>query len=206
MSAKQTVDTLEGLRDVLGEPHPLVAKKIIDKLDAVGRRYIAASPFATLATIDPDGFPDVSPRGDASGEFIHIVDDNTLLMPERPGNKLAFTLQNIINNGKVAMIFMIPGVIETYRVHGTARLVTDADVLQQLEARGQPALMAAEIKITRCFLHCGKAMMRSALWKTDSQAGKHAFKFGETIARQVGDKTLEEAVNQLVQEDYRDNL
>lgn len=206
MTPDETVTSEAGLRDIIGEPHPLVSKKIIYRLDDVGRRYIAAAPFATLATVDADGFPDVSPRGDASGEFIHIVDDTTLLMPERPGNKLAFTLQNIIDNGKVALIFMIPGVIETYRVHGMARVVSDADVLQALEARGQPALMAVEIKITRCFLHCGKAMMRSKLWKTDSQAGKHAFKFGETIAREAGDASLESAVNQLVEEDYKDNL
>lgn len=206
MTLHDTVESVESLRDVLGDPHPLVAKKIIDHLDDVGRRYIAAAPFAAISTIDAEGFPDVSPRGDASGEFVHIVDDSTLLMPERPGNKLAFTLQNIIDNGKIAMIFMIPGVIETYRVHGTARLVKNSDVLAQLEARGKPALMAVEVKIRRCFLHCGKAMMRSALWKTDSQAGKHAFKFGATIARETGDDALEDAVNALVAEDYRDNL
>lgn len=207
MTPTETVSSEAGLRDIIGDPHPLVEKKIIDRLDAVGQRYIAAAPFATLATVDGDGFPDVSPRGDASGEFIHIVDDTTLLMPERPGNKLAFTLQNIIDNGKVALIFMIPGVIETYRVHGMARVVKDAAVLSALEARGQPALMAVEIKITRCFLHCGKAMMRSKLWKTDSQAGKHAFKFGETIAREAGEgDDLAAMVNQLVEDDYKDNL
>ncbi|MEM6834828.1 MAG: pyridoxamine 5'-phosphate oxidase family protein, partial [Pseudomonadota bacterium] len=117
MTPNETVSNVEGLRDILGEPHPLVAKKITDKLDDVGRRFITASPFAMLATVDSDGFPDVSPRGDASGNFLHIVDDETLLMPERPGNKLAFSLQNIIDNGRVALIFMIPGVVETYRVH-----------------------------------------------------------------------------------------
>ncbi|MEO0410430.1 MAG: MSMEG_1061 family FMN-dependent PPOX-type flavoprotein [Pseudomonadota bacterium] len=207
MTAKDPITSVEGIRDIIGEPHPLVEKKIIDTLDAVGKRYIIASPFAMLSTVDSDGLPDVSPRGDASGQFIHIVDDGTLLMPERPGNKLAFSLQNIVDNGKVALIFMIPGVIETYRVHGSAQIVKDPDILQQLEARGMPALMAVEIKIRRCFLHCGKAVMRSSLWKTESQAGKLAFKFGETIAREAGEgKELEEAVNQLVAEDYRDNL
>ncbi|MEM7569451.1 MAG: MSMEG_1061 family FMN-dependent PPOX-type flavoprotein [Pseudomonadota bacterium] len=206
MTPKSPVTSVDGIRDLIGEPHPLVSKKIIDRLDDVGRRFIGASPFAMLSTLDAEGFPDVSPRGDASGEFIHVIDDETLMMPERPGNKLAFSLQNIVDNGKVALIFMIPGVIETYRVHGSARIVKDAEILQQLEARGAPALMAVEIKIRRCFLHCGKAVMRSALWKTESQAGKHAFKFGGTIARETGDGSLEEAVNQLVEEDYRDNL
>lgn len=207
MTPKDPVTSVAGIRDIIGEPHPLVEKKIIGKLDDVAKRYITASPFALLSTLDADGFPDVSPRGDASGQFIQIVDDETLLMPERPGNKLAFSLQNIVDNGKVALIFMIPGVTETYRVHGEARIVKDLEILQQLEARGAPAVMAVEIKIRRCFLHCGKAIMRSALWKTDSQAGKYAFKFGETIAREAGEgKELEDAVNQLVEDDYRDNL
>ncbi len=205
MTPNETVSNVEGLRDILGEPHPLVAKKITDKLDDVGRRFITASPFAMLATVDSDGFPDVSPRGDASGNFLNIVDDETLLMPERPGNKLAFSLQNIIDNGRVALIFMIPGVVETYRVHGSARIVKDAEVISQLEARGAPALMVAEIKIRRCFLHCGKAVIRSALWKTESQAGKHAFKFGEIIARESGEDVAN-VVNQLVEDDYRDGL
>lgn len=202
----KTVTTQDEMRDLIGHPHELVTKKLIDRLDDMGRRYIDAAPLAMLSTCAADGAPDVTPRGDAPG-FVHIVDDQTLLLPERPGNKLAFALQNILVNPNVALLFMIPGVTETYRVHGTARLVSEPAVLQQLAARGKPALLAIEVRISRCFLHCGKALMRSNAWTADPSVGKHAFRFGSVIAREAGGGAeMETMVNQIVEEDYRDNL
>lgn len=206
MPDADTVTTVEQLREILGAPHPLVTRKITTTLDDVGRRFIALAPFALLATADQEQHPDVSPRGDEPG-FALIADDTTLYLPERKGNKLAFSLQNILVNPHVALIFVIPGVTETYRIHGSARIVRDPAILQRLPARGQPAVLAVEIRIRRCFLHCGKAIIRSQLWASEAQQHKTAFRFGATTARQAGgDEHMAQMIDKLVAEDYRDNL
>jgi PPOX class probable FMN-dependent enzyme len=193
------------LVEVIGEPHPLVKTKIVDHLDAMAQRFIAAAPFAMLATADSEGRPDVSPRGDGPG-FAHVVDPHTLLLPERPGNKLVFSMQNIIANPQVALIFLIPGVDESYRVHGRARLVEDEQLLARLEARGKPALMAIEIKVERAFLHCGKALKRSRLW-AERPAGVKPFRFGEVIAKaNAGGQEMEAMVDAIVADDYQNGL
>ena len=199
------ISDMAGIRAVIGEAHDLVHKKVLTKLDDLGRRFITASPLAMLSTATAAGEPDVSPRGDAPG-FALIEDDNTLYLPERPGNNMALSLQNIVANSAVALIFLIPGVDETYRVHGKARIVDDAALRDRLAARDRAALFAIEVKIERCFLHCGKAMKRSRLWKEDAQQ-KFSFRFGATIARESGGGAeIEALVDQLVEADYKDGL
>jgi uncharacterized protein len=205
MTTSPTITNVAGIRAVIGDAHELVHKKILTKLDDIGRRFIEASPLAMLATADAAGRPDVSPRGDAPG-FALIENDQTIYLPERPGNNLAFSMQNIIANPSVGLIFLIPGVDESYRVHGTARIVDDGAMRDRLAARERPALFAIEVNIERCFLHCGKAMKRSRLWKDDARQ-KFSFHFGGTIARESGGGAETEAlVNKLVEEDYKDNL
>ncbi len=200
-----TISDVAGIRAIIGEAHELVHKKVLTKLDDLGRRFITASPLAMLSTATAEGEPDVSPRGDAPG-FAVIEDDRTLYLPERPGNNMAFSLQNIVANPAVALIFLIPGVDETYRVHGKARIVDDAALRDRLAARDRAALFAIEVKIERCFLHCGKAMKRSRLWKEDAQQ-KFSFRFGATIARESGGGAeIEALVDQLVEADYKDGL
>lgn len=206
MSDTYAVTSEEDLREILGTPHELVTKKIIASMDDMARRFVTNSPFVMLSTANADGVPDVSPRGDERG-FTRIIDDTTLLLPERPGNKLAFSLKNILENPNVSLMYIIPGVDEAYRFHGTARLTKDPAILEGMMVRGNPALMAIEVKITRCFLHCGKAMKRSQLWKVDPKASKMEFRFGATIARETGGGAeVEELVNKIVAEDYKDNL
>jgi PPOX class probable FMN-dependent enzyme len=201
-----SVETIEDLRKIVGNPHELVTKKILTSLDEMAYRFIGKSPFAMLATSNKDGVPDVSPRGDETG-FVHIADNTTLYLPERPGNKLAFSLENILENENVALFFIIPGVNETYRVHGTARIVTDPEVLNLLLAHGRPPRLAIEVKVKRAFLHCGKAIIRSELWKENPEASTMKFKFGAPIARQSGGgEEVEKLVNKLVEEDYKDGL
>jgi uncharacterized protein len=205
MNTSPTITDVAGIRAVIGDAHELVHKKILTKLDDIGRRFIEASPLVMLATADAAGRPDVSPRGDAPG-FALIENDHTIYLPERPGNNLAFSMQNIIANPAVGLIFLIPGVDESYRVHGTAHIIDDSMMRDRLAARERPALFAIEIKIERCFLHCGKAMKRSRLWQDDARQ-KFSFRFGGTIARESGGGAETEAlVNKLVEEDYRDNL
>ena len=199
------VTDVQALREAIGEPHPLVQKKIIDRLDDIGRGFVEAAPFVLLATSDAQGRPDVSPRGDPPG-LAWIKDDRTIYLPERPGNKLAMSLLNILENPEVGLMFMIPGVDECYRVQGTALLTRNPALLQQLEARGKPALLAIEVRIARCFLHCGKSIKRSRLWKNDARR-KFDFRFGTTIAREAGGGAeMEKMVNDIIVEDYKNNL
>lgn len=206
MSEINVITNLEQLRARVGEPHPLVSNKLLKSMDAMAHRFISRAPFAMLATADKNGHPDVSPRGDGPG-FAIIADDNTLYLPERPGNKLAFSLQNILVNPNVALIFIIPGVSETYRVHGTARIVDNEDILDRFIADKRKPLCAIEINVSLCFLHCGKAMIRSDLWSAEAQESEMSFKFGAVTARESGGgKDVEDMVDKIVAEDYRDNL
>ena len=126
------------LRELLGEPSELVVAKVSDRVNDLTRRFIDLSPFALLATSAPDGTCDVSPRGDPAG-FVHVVDERTLLMPERPGNRLADSLRNIVRNPHVGLLFLVPGVGDTLRVNGRATIVTDAELLEPLVRRRQDA-------------------------------------------------------------------
>ena len=198
--------TVTEMRAIIGEPHPAVTGKLQDRLDDQAKRYIARAPLLMLATADADGMPDVSPRGDDPG-FVHIVDDETLLLPERPGNKLAYSLQNILDNPKVSLIFFIPGVRESYRVHGRARLIDTPAVLDQLAAKGKPALLAIEIKVTKAFLHCGKALIRSRAWKHDPGQPGAGYSFGSVISKAIGDAgPSAEEIDAIVKDDYENNL
>lgn len=205
MATDEQVTDLASLREVIGEPHPLVQKKILDALDDVGSGFVKESPFVLISTASKSGQPDVSPRGDGPGQA-WIKDARTLYLPERPGNKLAMSLINLLENPRIGLLFMIPGVDECYRVQGRARILRDPELLQQLEARGKPALLAIEVAIETCFLHCGKSMKRSRLWKDDARR-KFDFRFGTTIAREAGGGAeMEQMVDAIIADDYRDGL
>src|SRR5919205_4670936 len=122
------VETEAQLRDLIGSPTPLVAGKVADRLNDVFRRYIEASPFVCVATADAEGRLDVSPRGDPAG-FVRILDERTLLLPDRPGNRIADTLTNLLADPRIALLFLIPGVGDTYRVNGRATIVDDEELL-----------------------------------------------------------------------------
>ncbi len=124
------------LREVLGEPTELVRQKIADRLNPLTRQFVERSPFVVVATGRPDGGLDVSPRGDPAG-FVRILDDRTLLLPDRPGNKLADTLTNLLEDDRIALLFLIPGVNDTFRVNGRARIVDDAELLAASEVEGK---------------------------------------------------------------------
>ena len=124
------------LREVLGEPAELVRAKIADRLNPLTRQFIERSPFVVVATGRPDGGLDVSPRGDPAG-FVRILDERTLLLPDRPGNKLADTLTNLLEDDRIALLFLIPGVNDTFRVNGRARIVDDPELLAASEVEGK---------------------------------------------------------------------
>jgi uncharacterized protein len=159
----QTIDSESALVELLGEPHAVTRGKVATKLNPLTRQLIARAPFVCLATADAEGNCDVSPRGDPAG-FVCILDDETLLMPERPGNKLADSLRNILRNPHVGLLFIIPGVSDTFRVNGRATLTTDATLLEPCSVEGKRPKLGVLIDIESAYTHCSKAFIRSELW------------------------------------------
>ena len=202
----EILTTVEQVRALVGEEVPAVKAKLFRELDETSRVFISRSPFLLLATTDREGHPDVSPKGDGPG-FVSIEPDGALLIPERKGNKLIFTLQNILANPQVALIFLVPGTEETLRVHGRAELIADAETLRLLSARGQPALLAIRVQVERCFFHCAKAFRRSRLWEPATWPEKLRFSFGKLLAAKLGGGAdLAERIDRSIEEDYEKNL
>ena len=151
------------LRKLLGEPAEVVRSKVTDHVNELTREFIDRSPFVLLATSGADGTCDVSPRGDPPG-FVRVIDERRLLLPERPGNRLADSLRNILKNPRVGLLFVIPGVGDTLRVNGRARIVTDPELLAPSAVEGKTPRLGLLIEIDEAFTHCSKAFLRSQLW------------------------------------------
>lgn len=157
------ITDLASLRARIGEPSAIVRAKISDRLNALTRQFIERAPFLCLATSDADGRCDVSPRGDPPG-FVRILDDATLLIPERPGNRLADSLRNILANPRVGVLFVIPGVGDTFRVNGRATLTTDEALLAPSAVEGIAPRLGILVDIEEAYTQCSKAFLRSHLW------------------------------------------
>lgn len=155
--------SLAELRELLGEPAPNTTAKSLPELDSHARAFLALSPFALLATSGADGTCDVSPRGDAPG-FARVLDDRTIALPERPGNRRLDSLVNVLGNPHVGLLFLIPGVSETLRVNGGASIVRDPDLLAAFAVGGREPRVALVVRVQEVFLHCQKAFRRSGLW------------------------------------------
>ena len=157
------------LREMMGEPvHPLVVDKSTPVLSPSIKKFIEMSPFAALATHAPDGSTDISPRGDPPG-WVHIKDEKTLVLPERPGNKRLDSVINIIKQPKMSLLFMIPNVLETVRVNGSAIISSDPDLLSLFPINGKLPEIAIVVTIEEALGHCSKAYRRSKLWENDYQ-------------------------------------
>lgn len=159
----RVIDDPDALRAILGEASDRAANKARRLLHDMDRRWLAASPFCLLATADAHGHCDVSPRGDPPG-FVHVIDDTTLALPDRAGNRRADSFHNILSNPHVGLIFMIPGRDDTLRIQGRARIVADAPYFDRMVVRGHRPPLALEVQIEELFYHCAKAFMRSELW------------------------------------------
>ncbi len=157
------IHTEAQLRELIGEPLPLTCAKITDRLNAATRVFIERSPLVCVATSDADGRCDVSPRGDPAG-FVRILDDRTLLLPERPGNRIADTLRNLLANPQVGLIFIVPGVTDTFRVNGRAVITTDAALLAPCALEGRTPKLGLLIDIEEAYTQCSKAFLRSQFW------------------------------------------
>jgi uncharacterized protein len=150
------------LRELIGgEPKELVSAKISDRVTDVMRHFVAASPFLCVATAGAGGL-DVSPRGDPAG-FVRVLDETTLLLPERPGNRLADTLTNLLHDDRIALLFLLPGIGDTFRVNGTAIITDDAELLTPCAVDGRVPRLGILVTVQEAFTHCPKAMIRSGL-------------------------------------------
>ena len=179
---------LQGLYGPAGERSRL---KQLDRLDPHCRNFIALSPFLVLATFGADGLGDVTPRGDQPG-FVGVEDDRTLLLPDRPGNNRLDSLQNILTNPGVGLLFLIPGVDETLRVNGTAEIRDDADLLARFDVAGRLPRTVLRIRVREAYLHCAKALMRSSLWSPAQQIDRASLpSMGQMLKDQLGWATAE---------------
>ncbi len=151
------------LRDLLGEPSDLVRAKIADRFNDLTRQFVDRSPFVLLATSAPDGSCDVSPRGDPPG-FVRVLDERTVLLPERPGNRLADSLRNVLRNPHVGLLFLVPGVGDTLRVNGRATIVTDEELLAPSAVEAKVPKLGLLVDVEEVFTHCSKAFLRAQLW------------------------------------------
>lgn len=155
------------LRAVIGEPSHRARSKVVPRLDEHCRAFIERSPFLVIASHDALGNLDVSPKGDPPG-FVQVLDDHTLVIPDRLGNRRLDTFRNLLDNPKVGLIFLIPGKRETLRVSGTAAIVRDAGLRERMAIDGRPPDLALVVRVERALFHCSKCMIRSQLWQPDA--------------------------------------
>ena len=180
------------LRVTYREPNERAQQKVLDRLDKHCRDFIAISPLCIISSFGADGLADTSPRGDPPG-FVAALDDKTLLIPDRPGNNQVDSLQNVIVNPQVGLLFLVPGMNETLRVSGTAEIVTDDELLTPLSVKGRPPLSGLRVTVEEAFLHCGRALIRSRLWDPEARIDRSSYPtYGQVLADQIKGADAEE--------------
>ena len=170
MDARDTwteVDDLETLERIVGLPAQVAADKVRSSLTDLDVAWLSASPFCVLATASADGC-DASPKGDPAGRLVHVVDDRTLALAERPGNRRVDGYRNVLQDPRVGLLFLIPGRGDTLRINGRARLVSDAPFFDDMVVKGHRPLLALVVEVEEVFHHCAKAFLRSQLWQPES--------------------------------------
>ena len=200
------ITAVEDLRDLYGEASDHVKNIRLRKLEKHTRSFIRHSPFLCLATVNPDGSCEVSPRGDPPG-FVEILDDHTLLLPDRKGNNRIDSMLNLVDNPHVSLAFFVPGILETVRVRGKAHITTDAALLEDCAIDGKVPKSALKIAIDEVFLHCGKAVTRSRIWQDDYKVERSDFpSLGEMITDQIEMDRTREDLDRHIEKAYKDGL
>lgn len=171
MQTLRTISSEEELRGIIGDPTDVVRAKLSDRLNELTRQFIERSPFVCVATGGPDGGMDVSPRGDPAG-FVRVLDDRTLLLPERPGNRLADTLVNLLSDPRIALLFLIPGIGDTFRVNGTAVITDDHELLAPSAVNGKTPRLGILVTVREAYTQCAKALIRSDLWNPENHVDR----------------------------------
>ena len=193
------------LRQTYGQPSERARRKQLPALDVHCRNQIARSPLVVIGSSTPDGGADVSPKGDAPG-FVAVLDDRTLLIPDRPGNNRVDTMTNILNNAQVGLLFLVPGMNETLRVNGRARLTQDESLLAPLAVQGKVPRTGLLVEIDEAMLHCGKALIRAKLWDPATQIDRSQFpSLGRILADQIGGMDVAEAERR-TEDGYKNRL
>jgi PPOX class probable FMN-dependent enzyme len=206
MANDYEISSIEELVGVLGEPHAMIKEKVMNHLDEPMVEFINRSPLLFLSTQDEAGLADVSPKGDAPG-FVEVESSKQLLIPDRPGNKLAYGHKNILANNKVGLIFVVPNLRETLRVKGVARISRDPALLEKLAAKGKPALLCTCISVEETFFHCGKAMIRSKMWQPDSWGdSKNSLLVRQIVKGMSADEELAKVIESGLEQNYREEL
>ncbi|MEM7282057.1 MAG: MSMEG_1061 family FMN-dependent PPOX-type flavoprotein [Pseudomonadota bacterium] len=206
MSTDHIIQTETQLEAVIGKPFEQIREKIYTTLDEPMKAFVGRSPLMFLSTLDGQGQPDVSPKGDAPG-FVHVDDNGDLLIPDRLGNRLIFGFRNILRDNRVGMIFVVPNLRETLRVKGRAIITKDPELLDRLSAKGKPALLCTRVEIEECFFHCGRAMIRSHLWQPDAWAAGGKSLMLQSIARRYdADEVQTDEIETQIEDAYRDKL
>ena len=200
------------LREIMGTPMELAVRKQLGKLDRHCRDFIARSPFLCIGTADRNGKADVSPRGDPPG-FVQVLDDNTIVIPDRPGNNRLDTMSNIMENPNVGLLFFIPGFEDTLRVNGRATIVRDPAALARAAVNGKAPKVAIRVAVDEAFLHCAKAFKRSRLWDPASRVHRTEM---PSLAKMILEQTAPTAEpptdsevaagDEFVEQDYRTGM
>lgn len=196
--------TPQRLREIYGDASPHAAAKVISQFDNHCRQFIEQSSFLLLATSDGTDL-DVSPKGDPAG-FVKVISDTTLLVPDRPGNNRIDGLMNILAHPKVGLLFMIPSVTETLRVNGTAEISEDPDLCAQCQINGRSPKTVLVVTAEEIFLHCGKAPLRSGLWKPESWPAERPIPTLYEIVRDHSELSVESTDQTYVDQRYKDTL
>jgi uncharacterized protein len=200
------ITSIAELEDLLGSPMPRAVTKERDALTQTDRDWLALSPFVLVATSDADGNCDVSPKGDPPG-FAYVIDEHTIAIPERPGNRRADGFHNILANPHVGLIFLIPGRRETLRVNGRARLLSDAPWFAEMVVEGHRPILAMVVDIDTIFFHCQKAFMRSQLWKPETWTPEELPSHAKLIKSvQNTNESVEELEAYYAEDRYRQGL
>ena len=187
------IENVEQLRESYGAPSTRALKKQLSRLDKHCRDFIARSPFLVIASADPSGRCDASPKGDAPG-FVQVIDDTSLLIPDRLGNNRIDTLANLVARPGIGLIFFVPGINETLRVNGKSAITTDPALLEPLAVNGKVPRSVILVAAEEIYFHCGKALIRSDLWNADKQVRRLDFpSLGRILADQIGGISVEES-------------
>ena len=202
----QTVTNAATLKDIVGEPKPEIANKEMPALDKHTRHFLSLCPFLCISTADAEGNQDISPRGDPAG-FVRVLDDKTVLIPDRKGNRRVDTMRNILENPNVGLLLFLPGVEEVLRINGKATITEDPALLADSAVNGSVPMLGIVVEIDDVFFHCAKAVIRSKLWDSETPIARSEFPtYGEIVRDQRAPDQDAEAINTQLQEDYKTRL
>ncbi|NGO49886.1 pyridoxamine 5'-phosphate oxidase family protein [Allomesorhizobium camelthorni] len=202
----QFIENREELRALYKSPGDGAVRKELPRLDGHCRSFIAKSPFVLIGSSDGNGNADVTPKGDRPG-FVAILDDNNIAIPDRPGNNRLDTLENIVVNPAVGLLFLIPGMNETLRINGHARITADAALRERLAVDGKLPISVTIVSVKAAYMHCAKAFMRSELWKPESWPDRATLPtLGEILRDQLALAQSAEATDKWLDEGYQKTM